>query len=72
MHALIDEPKHGDVLIPKNWTVDYTAEGMVWFIGLRNPVPLVNVAKVRLGVWKLIKLGSGDDSNTRRFGATSR
>src|SRR5579863_9643856 len=56
-----DNPKHGDVLIPKNWTVDYTGEGMVWFMGLRNPVPLDNVANVRPGVWKLINLASTSD-----------
>ena len=56
-----DEPKHGDLLIPNNWTVDYIAEGMVWFIGLRNPIERGDVAKVRPGVWKLTKMNSTDD-----------
>jgi hypothetical protein len=56
------QPRKGDTFV-NGWTVDYTAEGVVWVVGRpKSPIPLENVAPTdRPGVWKLVKLESDDD-----------
>lgn len=49
-----DEPEHGDQLEPMNWIVDYTSQGLVWFVGRSDHVPRENMVMVSTGVWNLV------------------
>lgn len=55
-------PRKGDTFV-NGWTVDYTAEGVVWIVGRPNsPIPLTNVAAANQpGVWKLVGISSTED-----------
>jgi len=60
-------PRKGDTFV-NGWTVDYTAEGVVWIVGRpQSPIPLENVAPTdRPGVWKLVGIASTEDEGIEK------
>jgi len=59
-------PQRGDTC-SNGWVVDYVAEGVVWFVGEDNPIPLEHIARTdKPNTWKLVGIPSVEDQELSR------